>query len=64
MLFIKKPKNIIGYIKTIISIIFKQHQNKKYFEYFQTNKIKITSNMGIPWTIDRRIWRKKKRCRN
>ncbi len=64
MLFIKKPKNFAGYIKTIVSILFKQHQKKKYFEYFQTDKIKITSDIGIPWTIDRRIWWKKKESRN
>lgn len=64
MLFIKKPKNIIGYIKTIISILLKKHYKKQHFEYFQTDKIKITSDIGIPWTIDRRIWWKKKRSTN
>lgn len=61
MLFIKKPKNIIKWINTIILLIFRRHYNKKYFYYFQTNKIKIYSEKSIPWTIDRRIWRKKKR---
>lgn len=64
MLFIKKPKNIIGYINTIFAILFKRHNNKKYFEYYQTDKINITAKKGILWTIDRRIWRKKKRNRN
>ena len=61
MLFIKKPKNIRGYIKTIFAILFKKHNKKEYFEYFKTYKIKITSKIGLPWTIDRRIWWKKKR---
>ena len=64
MLFIKKPKNIVGYIKTIFAILFKKHNKKEYFEYFKTDKIKITSQIGMSWTIDRRIWRKKKRSRN
>ncbi|MBO4816543.1 MAG: hypothetical protein J5507_06650 [Clostridia bacterium] len=64
MLFIKKPKNIRGYIKTIFAILFKKHNKKEYFEYFKTDKIKITSKIGLPWTIDRRIWWKKKRSRN
>jgi len=51
-LFIKRPEGIIGYIKTIFAILFKKHSNKKYFEYYQTDKIKITSKAGIPWTID------------
>ena len=64
MLFIKKPKNIWGYVKTIFAILFKKHNKKEYFEHFKTDSIKITSEVGIPWTIDRRIWRKKKRSRN
>lgn len=64
MLFIKKPRNILGYLKTIFAILFKQHHKKQYFEYYQSDRIKITSEIGIPWTIDRRIWWKKKRSRN
>lgn len=52
MLFIKKPCNIWGYIKTIFAILFKQHYKKQYFEYYKSDKIKITSEMSIPWTID------------
>lgn len=51
-LFIRKPQGIIGYIKTIFAILFKQHHKKKYFEYYKTDKIKIISKTGIPWTID------------
>ncbi len=64
MLFIKKPKSFLGYIKTIFAILFKKHDKKEYFEYYQTDKIKITSEVGIPWTMDRRIWGKKKGSRN
>ena len=53
MLFIRKPKNIWGYIKTINAVLLKNHNQKKYFEYYQTDKIKIKSEIGIPWTIDR-----------
>lgn len=60
-LFIKRPNGTIGYIKTILAILLKKHDNKQYFEYYQTDKIKIRSETGVPWTIDRRIWRKKKR---
>lgn len=58
MLFIKRPHSIVGWIQTMFALLFKQHQKKKYFEYFQTNEIKIKSEVGIPWTLDRRIWRK------
>ena len=64
MLFIKNPKGIAGYIATIFAILFKKHDNKKYFEYFKTDKISIKSETGMPWTIDRRIWWKKKRGYN
>lgn len=60
MLFIRKPHSIIGYIKTIFAILFRKHSNKKYFEYYQTNKIKITSETGIPWTIDGEFGGRKK----
>ena len=53
MLFIKKPKNIFGYVTTLFAILFKKHSNKKYFEYFKTDKINIKSEIGIPWTMDR-----------
>ncbi len=64
MLFIRKPNSFWGYIKTVFAILFKQHSKKKYFEYYQTDKIKIKSSTNIPWTVDRRIRRKKKRSRN
>ena len=60
MLFIKKPKNAWGYIKTVFAVLFRKHHKKEYFEYFKTNYISIKSKVGIPLTIDRRIWRKKK----
>ena len=53
MLFIKKPKNGWGYVKTLFAVLFRRHNNKKYFEYFKTDYIKIKSKIGIPWTIDR-----------
>jgi diacylglycerol kinase family enzyme len=60
ILFIKRPHGIMGYIKTIIAILLKKHSNKKYFEYYQTDKIKITSKAGIPWTVDGEFGGRKK----
>ena len=53
MLFIKKPKNMWGYLKTINALLWKKHNNKDCFEYYQSDRIKMTSDIGIPWTIDR-----------
>ena len=64
MLFIKRPQGFWGYVKTIFALLLKKHNNKKYFEYYQTDEIRITSKVGIPWTMDRRIRRKEKRSRN
>ena len=60
MLFIKKPKNILGYINTMHALIWKQHYKKKYFEYYQTDNIKIKSKIGVPWTIDGEFGGRKK----
>lgn len=60
MLFIKRPHGIIGYAKTIFAILFRKHNNKKYFEYYQTDRIRITSETGIPWTIDGEFGGRKK----
>ena len=60
MLFIKRPHGIIGYTKTIFAILFRKHNKKKYFEYYQTDKIKIKSESGIPWTIDGEFGGRKK----
>ena len=60
MLFIKKPKSILGYVKTLFAILFKRHHKKEYFEYFKTDYIKINSEIGIPWTIDGEFGGRKK----
>lgn len=59
VLFIKRPKNIIGWIKTLFLLAVKKHK-KKYFYYFQTDKIEIESKQKLTWTLDRRIWRTQK----
>ena len=64
MLFLKRPKTISGWTGIAFALLFKRHKNKKYFEYFQTDNIKIKSKTGVTWTLDRRIWRKKKRGRD
>ncbi len=52
ILFIKKPKNVLGWIKMLILVGTKKHK-PKYFYYFQTDKIEIHSDMNIAWTLDR-----------
>ena len=56
VLFIKRPKNIIGWINTLALLAIKKHKSK-YFYYFQTDKIEIESEQKLTWTLDRRIWR-------
>ena len=63
VLFIKKPKNFFGWIKMLALVAIKKH-TQKYFYYFQTDKIEIYSDVSLTWTLDRRIWRKKKRWYN
>ena len=63
MLFIKKPKNIFGWIRMLTLVGTKNHK-PKYFYYFQTDKIEIHSDISLTWTLDRRIWRKEKRYYN
>jgi len=60
MLFIKKPKNILGYIKIINALLWKKHNKKDFFEYFQTDRIKMSSEIGVPWTIDGEFGGRKK----
>ena len=55
-LFIKRPKNLIGWINTLVLLAIKKHKSK-YFYYFQTDKIEIESDQKLAWTLDRRIWR-------
>ena len=55
ILFIKRPQNKLEWLETIIALLHKRH-DKKYFEYFQTNNVKIKSQTGITWTLDRRVW--------
>lgn len=59
-LFIKNPHSIMGYIKTIIALLLKQHNKKKYFEYYKTDKIEIISDSQIPWTVDGEFGGRKK----
>lgn len=51
VLFIKKPKNIICWLNTLILLGLKKHKNK-YFYYFQTDKIEIESEQKLTWTLD------------
>lgn len=51
ILFIKKPKNIFRWVATFTALVLKKHTNK-YFYYFQTDKIKISSNNNLVWTLD------------
>lgn len=60
VLLIKRPKNLLSWIKMLTLVIIKKHKSK-YFYYFQTDKIEIKSEKNLTWTLDRRIWRKGKR---
>lgn len=51
VLFIKRPKNIIQWINTLIAVLLKKH-NKNYFYYFKTDNIKIESDNNLTWTLD------------
>ena len=51
VLLIKKPKNIIGWLKMLVLVIIKKHKDK-YFYYFQTDKIEINSEKNLTWTLD------------
>jgi len=51
MLFVKKPKNKIGWINILFSLLFKKY-NSKNFIYQQIGKINIKSEKNIPWTLD------------
>ncbi len=51
VLLIKKPKKLLEWIKILNLLIIKKH-SKKYFYYFQTDKIEIKSEQNLTWTID------------
>lgn len=51
VLLIKTPKTAGEWLKVIYYLLVKKHDSK-FFYYTQTNKIKITSKINIPWTLD------------
>lgn len=52
VILIKKPKNILGYIGIIKSILLKDYSEDINIIYSQDEKLKIESEDQIEWTID------------
>lgn len=51
VLLIKKPKNFLGYLKIIISIMSKKYDQKNIY-YLKTKHIQVDFEDGVDWTID------------
>lgn len=51
VLLINKPKHKIQYISIVFDILFKRYQSKNFF-YRQGNKVEITTENSMAWTID------------
>ena len=50
--FIKKPKNILGYFKILKSFFRKDYTDNNNILFIQANHIKVESQDRIRWTID------------
>lgn len=53
MILIKKPKNPIHFIKTLISLLRKKY-NEPYFVYAQVGNVEFEMIDDLDWTLDRR----------
>ena len=51
-IFIRKPKNIFGYIKILSSFIRKEYSENEYILSTRAKKYEIQSEENIAWTID------------
>lgn len=51
VILIKTPKNPIELQSTITAFI-KQDLTSEYIYYFKTSKLKISSDIAVPWTLD------------
>ena len=51
-IFIRKPKNILGYFKILNSFFKKDYTNNEYILFTQANRFEIEAEEDISWTID------------
>lgn len=51
-IFIRKPKNILGYFKILGSFFRKEYSENEYIVFDQSGKFEIESEQAIKWTID------------
>lgn len=51
-IFIRKPKKLSGYFRLISDFRHKDYMVNRDFVYFKANKITITTEKNVDWTID------------
>ena len=51
ILLVKKPKNILGYLKIAISILSKKYDQKNIY-YLKSKHMQIDFEEGVDWTLD------------
>ncbi len=51
-IFIRKPKKLSGYIRLLNDFRHKDYMINRDFVYFKANKITITTEKNVDWTID------------
>lgn len=51
MLLVKRPQSMIE-LQNTLSCLVKQDFKEEYFDILHVNKVKVTSDIEIPWTLD------------
>lgn len=51
-IFIRKPKKLSGYFRLLSDFRYKDYMINRDFVYFKANKITITTEQNVDWTID------------
>lgn len=51
-IFIRKPKNILGYFKILGSFLKKEYNDNEYILFAQSNNFEIEFQQEINWTVD------------
>ncbi len=52
VILIKNPKNINHLNDIIMSLVTSEYKNNKSIDYFNSSKLKITTEDRVPWTVD------------
>ena len=52
LFFIRKPRNLSGYFRLLSDFRHKDYMVNRDFVYFKANKITITTEKNVDWTID------------